>query len=73
MMITTTDNPFNPINDYTNWYVWDCQQGYYTQDCLIQVAALNPDMSDAEEEAAIQQAIFTMLEDDVLGIYAVVG
>ena len=73
MMLSTLDNPYNPKHDYVKWLQWDSDQHYYTQEYLNRIADLSPSMTDVEEAAAIEQAIYSILDADVLGIYWLVG
>ena len=27
-MLTTFDNPYNPFDDFTKWWLWDVTHGY---------------------------------------------
>ena len=28
--ISTFDNPFNPFEDFDNWFLYDCEKDYYS-------------------------------------------
>ena len=35
--LTTTDNPFDPIDDFSNWYNYDSVRGYGTSEYLARL------------------------------------
>lgn len=68
-MLTTIDNPFNPFDDYDSWYNWDTTYGYHTSSFLARVCTTSPDLSDADQSIAIEDAIDEIVSENVLGIY----
>jgi hypothetical protein len=68
-MLTTTDNPFNPFEQYDDWQFYDEQQGYYTCAYLARIVRTSDELSDVDEMQAIDQAIDEILKLNVLGIY----
>lgn len=69
VMLTTVDNPFDPIDDFTSWRRFDEEKGYYTCNKLARIADLREDMSQKEEDEAIEQAADTIILYDPLGLY----
>ena len=67
--ITTIDNPFDPFDDFYNWFDYDVEKGYYTCQLLARFAKTNDLMTDQEEEEAIEEAIDRIIEFDPLNIY----
>ena len=68
-MITTSDNPFSPFTQWEEWYRYDIAQGYRTCEYLANVTHTSPDLSPADQEAAIDYAIDEILEYNILGLY----
>lgn len=68
-MITTIDNPFDPFEDFAKWFVFDSMQGYNT--CgLLSIKAQTSDLySEDENKFIIEDAIDSMIENDLLHIY----
>ncbi len=56
-MLSTIDNPFNPFHHFNEWYAWDARMGYYTLGYLARIAVVSNDLSDADQELAINNAI----------------
>lgn len=67
--ITTIDNPFNPFDDFTSWYLFDIEKGYYTSSKLARLVKLTDDMTEKEENEEIERAIDRLIEIDPLNIY----
>ena len=68
-MLTTVDNPFNPFIDYDKWNAYDEAQGYYTSNFLARVVVTSSEISEADQDLAIENAIDEILKENVLGIY----
>lgn len=68
-MLSTIDNPYNPVTDWERWYAWDENAGYHTPAFLARVAHLSPALSVADEEEAIEEAIDEIVRENVLGVY----
>ena len=47
-MLSTTDNPFDPFNDFTSWYMFDCEKGHNTCARLARIANVSETMSQKE-------------------------
>lgn len=68
-MITTEDNPFDPFEDFNQWYLYDEEKGYHTCAYLGRIVRISDDMSDEEVLAEIERAIDEIIYHDVLAIY----
>lgn len=78
-MVTTTDNPWNPFTNFTEWYTWDCTHGwhlepgdvvalgYCTSAYLARVSADSPDISPAQSQREINDAIDEIVKYSVTG------
>ena len=67
--ITTTDNPFNPFDDFVKWFLFDIEKGYYTSSKLARLTKLRDDMTEKEETEEVERAIDRLIEIDPLDIY----
>ena len=72
-MLTTIDNPFNPFTQYNEWYAFDQAAGYDTTGFLARIARTSDDLSEADQNLAIEQAIDEIVNENVLGIYTKVA
>lgn len=67
--VTTMDNPFDPIDDFTSWRRFDEEKGYNTCGILARLAHTTNDMSQKEEDEEIERAINVMIEVLLPGFY----
>lgn len=70
-MLTTKDNPFNPYTHFDEWYQYDIMHGYHTCAKLGRITYTSPELSDADNAQAINDAIDEMLNYDFAGIYTI--
>lgn len=68
-MLTTVDNPYNPFTQFDEWYGFDERSGYHTTQFLARVTLSSPDLSDADQSIAIENAIEEIVSENVLGLY----
>ena len=64
-MLTTVDNPFDPFEDYDNWYRYDVDHGYDTCSYLARSVYDAPLLSDVERIQTVNQTI-----DDIVRLNA---
>lgn len=68
-MLTTVDNPFNPFTQFDEWYAFDEASGYHTTAFLARIVRTSHDLSDADQDVAIEAAIDEIVRENVLGVY----
>lgn len=68
-MLTTTDNPFDPFTQFDDWYAFDEAKGYHTCSYLARITRSSPDLSEADDDLAQEQAIDEIVNLNILGIY----
>lgn len=69
VMVTTTDNPFDYFTQFDQWLAYDTSKGYHTLSFLARIVRSSDDLSDADQESAIDDAVNEIVEYNVLGIY----
>ena len=69
VMLTTYDNPFNPFEQFSSWFLFDVEKGYNTCERLARVANIPEGLSEKETEVATNKAIDDMIKYDFLNIY----
>ena len=68
-MLTTFDNPFDPFEQFTSWFMFDVEKGYNSCGYLARIANLTDDMSDQEVNNEIERAIDEIIQYDFMNIY----
>lgn len=68
-MLTTTDNPFSPVTEYDEWMSWDMAHGYWTNSLLARVIHTSPELSDADQAQAVEDAIDEIVTENVSGVH----
>ena len=68
-MLTTTDNPYDPFEEFDEWYVYDTSAGYHSLSFLARIAKTSHEESEPDESLAIELAIDEIVSENVLGIY----
>lgn len=68
-MLTTVDNPYDPFTQFDEWYAFDVAHGYHTAAFLARITKTSDDLSEPDQQLAIQQAIDEIVEENVLGVY----
>ncbi len=62
--ITTLDNPFDPIDEFDDWYRFDADKGYNTCSYLDRIAYTSSSMSDSENANELERAIDEIIKYD---------
>jgi hypothetical protein len=69
VMLTTTDNPFDPFTQWHEWYTWDYQAGYHTPGYLARIVRSSDELSEADQGEAILDAMDEIIKESPLKIY----
>lgn len=72
-MLSTTDNPFNPFTDYDLWEQYDTEAGYFTPAYLARVTMSSDELSDTDQDLALEQAIDEIVKLNPQGNYVKVS
>ena len=67
--ISTIDNPYDPFDDFTSWFMFDIEKGYYTSSKLARLSKSTDDMTELEELEENERVIDRLIEIDPLDIY----
>ena len=67
--LTTFDNPFDPFDDFTSWWLFDNEKGYNTCGYLDRIAHVSDDMTQKEVNEEIERAIDEIILLNPLNIY----
>ena len=67
--LTTHDNPFDPFEQFDDWFLFDTENGYYSCSRLMRIAQVTEEMSQVEIDAEIERAIDEIIKYDDANIY----
>lgn len=68
-MLSTIDNPYDPFENFDEWYMYDEDHGYHTCGLLGRIAKTSDELSDADNDLAINTAIEEIITHDPLNHY----
>lgn len=71
-MLTTSDNPWNPFTHWDEWYSFDLSHGYDTCGLLARVVKSSTELSDDDQDEAIDLAIAEILTENLNSLYKLV-
>jgi hypothetical protein len=69
VMLTTFDNPFDPFEQFTSWFLFDVEKGYNSCSRIARIAQFTDDMSQKEIDEETERAIDEIIEYDFLNVY----
>ena len=69
VMLTTFDNPYNPFDDFDQWYSFDKQMDYNTCEKIARIARSSESFSTKEDKEETERAIDEIIDHDFLNIY----
>lgn len=55
--LTTFDNPYDPFEQFTQWFMFDEEKGYHTTAYLGRIARTSDQLSDEENNKEVERAI----------------
>lgn len=67
--LTTIDNPYDPFEQFTQWFLFDEEKGYHSTSYLGRIARTSDQLSDRENDEEIERAIDEIIRYNPLGIY----
>lgn len=67
--LTTIDNPYDPFDNFKEWFLFDVEKGYNSCSYLARIARTSDQFSDEENSREISHAIDEILKYDFTGLY----
>ena len=68
-MLTTFDNPFDPFEQFTSWFLFDTEKGYNSCSYLARIARISDQFTEEENNAEVERAIDEIIKYDFRNIY----
>lgn len=69
VMLTTFDNPYDPITQFDSWFQFDVLKGYNSCELLGRIAKTSDQLTEEENEEEIERAIDQIVKYDYEHIY----
>ena len=69
IMLSTIDNPYDPFDDFKNWFLFDVQHGYNSCAHLARIARTSDQLTEKEMNEEIEKAIDEIIELDFMNVY----
>ncbi|WP_289225374.1 hypothetical protein [Bacteroides acidifaciens] len=67
--LTTVDNPYDPFEQFTSWFLFDEEKGYHSTSYLGRIARTSDELSDEENNLEVERAIDEIIKYDFRNIY----
>lgn len=67
--LTTTDNPFDPFDQFDSWLNYDMLHGYNTLGALAEAARTSDELGDRLNQLYEEEAITDVILNDPLNLY----
>jgi hypothetical protein len=67
--LTTFDNPYNPFENFNEWFLFDVEKGYNSCEYLGRIAHTSDQLSDYENDEEVERAIDEIVMLDPFNIY----
>lgn len=68
-MLTTFDNPFDPFEQFTSWFLFDTEKGYDSCSYLARIARTSDQFTEEENDKEVERAIDEIIKYDFRNIY----
>ena len=67
--LTTVDNPYDPFEQFTSWFLKKKKKGYHSTSYLGRIARTSDELSDEENNREEERAIDEIIKYDFRNIY----
>lgn len=67
--LTTKDNPYNPFEQFNEWFMFDVEKGYNTCSVLARIVEFTDDMTQKERDEEVERAVDEIIKYDFTDIY----
>ena len=69
LYLTTIDNPYDPCDQFEQWFAFDTQHGYNSCGLLERVARTSDELSPEDNRIEINAAVDQIVLNDPTGLY----
>lgn len=71
-MLSTSDNPWSPWTHFKEWNAYDMQAGHHTLAYLARITVSSDEISEADQDLAVEDAIEEIIRLNINGLYVAV-
>ena len=68
-MLTTVDNPYDPFEQFSQWFLYDNEKGYNSCAYLARIAKTSDQLTEQENENEVARAIDEIIKYDFMNLY----
>jgi hypothetical protein len=68
-MLSTIDNPYDPFDDFDNWYRYDVGKGYNSCAYVARIANTSDALPENLNQLETERAIDEIVEININGLY----
>ena len=68
-MLTTVDNPYDPFDQFDDWYHYDTLHGYNSCSLLERIAKTSDEISEFDRALEVESAIDEIVKENVNGLF----
>lgn len=70
--LTTSDNPFNPFENFRSWLAFDEQKKYHSSGLLARIAKVTTELGEIQEKLSIVQGMHDIIRMNASGMHKIV-
>ena len=67
--LTTFDNPYDPFDQFVEWYMFDTEKGYTTCGRLDRITHYSEDTTVKEIDEEHERAVDEIIDNDIFNVY----
>lgn len=64
VMLTTVDNPFDPMNQFEDWYIYDARAGHNTCSLMARLGQTSDSLPESVNDQENERIIDEIIADD---------
>lgn len=68
-MLSTKDNPWSPWTHFDEWNAYDMRAGHHTLAYLARITVSSDEISPADQDVAVEDAIEEIVRLNINGLY----
>ena len=70
--LTTSDNPFNPFENFRSWLAFDERKKYHSSGLLARIAKVTTELGEIQEKLSIVQGMHDIIRMNASGMHKIV-